>query len=240
MIRALYLDLMMIMPRMRIMLGIMVILCLWLTFQMHAFPATFAAAIFMSYPMIAMSLRSYDELKGWDTYRMTLPVSRRDVVVGRYLLMAALAVEGVLVACIVTGGILLTDAIHAVLRPGSSSLLPREMTADGMIQTTAVITFVCLLVFTMMTGIATPLFYRFGMTKVTMMLPYIFIVGMLALFALVGDRGRAVLEAVPDMFAWLATTPGALIASGALLAATIGVMVVSAAVSLRVYKRAEL
>lgn len=207
MIRAFLLDWMMIRSRAGLMAGMMTLICLWLTFQMRAFPGTYAAAIFMAYPMIAMSLGSYDEARGWSAVRLTLPVSRRDVVAGRYLLMGALALEGVAVAGAVTA------AVAACLT---------------------------LLVTSVMTGIVTPLNFRFGATKVTMILPYVLLLGVLGGFALLGDAGAGILAALPGLFDWLATASGALTACGVLLVATAAVMAVSAACSMAVYDRRQM
>lgn len=238
MIRAFLLDWMMIRSRAGLMAGMMTLICLWLTFQMRAFPGTYAAAIFMAYPMIAMSLGSYDEARGWSAVRLTLPVSRRDVVAGRYLLMGALALEGVAVAGAVTAAVLAADAVwRAAAR---DSFLPPELTAVGMPQATAVAACLTLLVTSVMTGIVTPLNFRFGATKVTMILPYVLLLGVLGGFALLGDAGADILAALPGLFDWLATASGALTACGVLLVATAAVMAVSAACSMAVYDRRQM
>lgn len=240
MIRAFRLDWMMIRPRIITMAGLMVVICLWLAFQMRAFPGMYAAAVFMSYPMIAMSLGAYDESKGWSSLRLTMPVSRRDVVAGRYLMMASLALGGVAVASAVAALLLGADAVHTALLPDADPLLLPEMTADGMPQATLVATCLTLLVTTLMVAVVTPLNFRFGSSKVTMMLPYALLLVVLAAFALVGDVGDDILAAMPDLFAWLATIPGAVTASAVLLAAAAAVAGVSLVCSMVLYDHREM
>ena len=98
MIRAWHLDLMMIRQRMLLNLPISLVLCLWLGLQTQSPATVVAAALFMTYPMVGMQLGQYDELKGWKSYRMTLPLSRSDIVAGRYLTLLTLVIVGLLTA----------------------------------------------------------------------------------------------------------------------------------------------
>ena len=103
MIRAWHLDLMMIRQRMLLNLPISLVLCLWLGLQTQSPATVVAAALFMTYPMVGMQLGQYDELKGWKSYRMTLPLSRSDIVAGRYLTLLTLVIVGLLTAAVAVG-----------------------------------------------------------------------------------------------------------------------------------------
>lgn len=240
MTRAFRLDWLMLRPRIAPMTWLMVVICLWLTFQMRTFPGMYAAAIFMAYPMTAMSLGSYDDSKGWNAVRLTMPVSRRDVVAGRYLTMAVLAAGSILIALGVTALLLGAEAAYTAFLPDATPFLPNELTMAGMPQATLVVTCLTLLVTTVMVAVVTPLNFRFGMTRVTTILPYVFILATLAGIALVGEASGNIMDSAPGLFDWLATTTGAVIASAILLALATVIMAVSAICSTIVYDHREM
>lgn len=58
------------------------------------------------FAMMAITSFSYDELAKWDVYALSLPVSRKDVVFGKYLLAVLLTTIGTLLA--VLAGLLIS------------------------------------------------------------------------------------------------------------------------------------
>ena len=73
-------------------LGIIVSLCIGFGMQTPlAMPATLTCMFFM---MASMGLAAYDELNHWALFRLTLPLSRRDVVCGRYAAIVTLGSDG--------------------------------------------------------------------------------------------------------------------------------------------------
>lgn len=66
--------------------------------------ASFFSTIFMMLvAILTISLYSYDDLAKWDTYVLTMPVSRDEVVCGKYLMMLLLTLIGVLYSSVFTG-----------------------------------------------------------------------------------------------------------------------------------------
>ena len=95
-----------------------------------------------------------DEREGWESVKLSLPVSRRDVVVGRYLVMLLIIVV-LLAAGAIVGAII--AAIATQVKFGSVTLMPVSEIALG-----AVIALSCSLVYL---AIETPLFFKMGFTK---------------------------------------------------------------------------
>ncbi len=61
--------------------------------------ASFFSSIFtMLIAMLTLSAYSYDEMAKWDVYALTLPVSREDVVRGKYAIMLSLTFLGSIVS----------------------------------------------------------------------------------------------------------------------------------------------
>jgi len=63
--------------------------------------------------ILTLSLYSYDEMVKWDTYALTLPISKEDIVQGRYLMMLLLTLIGLIV------GYSFTVLFHATTGIGS-------------------------------------------------------------------------------------------------------------------------
>ena len=157
MIRAWHLDLMMIRQRMLLNLPISLVLCLWLGLQTQSLATVVAAALFMTYPMVGMQLGQYDELKGWKSYRMTLPLSRRDIVAGRYLTLLTLVIASLLTPAVAVG---LNIGIAAVAPGlgGPAGMMAAMCSADA-VHAALLVGLAFLLVCTVMVCAMTILFY---------------------------------------------------------------------------------
>ena len=238
MIRAWHLDLMMIRQRMLLNLPISLVLCLWLGLQTQSPATVVAAALFMTYPMVGMQLGQYDELKGWKSYRMTLPLSRRDIVAGRYLTLLTLVIASLLTAAVAVG---LNIGIAAVAPGlgGPAGMMAAMFSADA-VHAALLVGLAFLLVCTVMVCAMTILFYRFGATTATTMLPMlgVFAVLMVALF--VGSLDESVVAAWSDGLLWLLSPERLALCCGICAALTVAIMAASAAICLRIYTRTEL
>ena len=201
MIRAWHLDLMMIRQRMLLNLPISLVLCLWLGLQTQSLATVVAAALFMTYPMVGMQLGQYEELKGGKSYRMTLPLSRRDIIAVRYLTLLTLVIASLLTAAVAVG---LNIGIAAVAPGlgGPAGMMAAMCSADA-VHAALLVGLAFLLVCTVMVCAMTILFYRFGATTATTMLPMlgVFAVLMVALF--VGSLDESVVAAWSDGLLWL-------------------------------------
>lgn len=57
---------------------------------------SFGGVVALLFAMLAVTALAYDERAGWDKYALTMPVSRRDLVVSKYLLGLLLSFVGFL------------------------------------------------------------------------------------------------------------------------------------------------
>lgn len=185
---------------------------------------------------LSNSASHYDEQNDWAAFRLTMPVSRRDVVLGRYLFVAvgALTVSLLVavVACLLSwmgGASLLPEVVANVVR----------LDAD-MIQAGVFTLAFCSAMGFVIASVSMPVFFKFGQTKATQWLPFIMMFLGIAPFMVVGFMGEEAISAMQQALSF-AETPGGL-ASFAVGAMVFGVVcyAVSALVSLRVYKARDL
>jgi len=54
--------------------------------------------IVLVFAMMVITTMSYDDLARWDTYALTMPISRKEVVLSKYLLLLMLDLTGVVLA----------------------------------------------------------------------------------------------------------------------------------------------
>lgn len=109
---------------------------------------------------VVMNLCAYDDINDWQRFRLTLPISRRQVVLGRYASVLVLTLGAVVVGIIV--GLVLQFVLGDVLHMGEFAQPFGE--AAFMIATSAVLgSCVCMLV----AAVSLPFIMRFGVTKAT-------------------------------------------------------------------------
>jgi ABC-type transport system involved in multi-copper enzyme maturation permease subunit len=74
--------------------------------------SSFFSSIFtMLVAILTLSAYSYDEMAKWDIYALTMPISRDDIVRGKYSVMLLLSLLGLAICTLFTIG------INAILRP---------------------------------------------------------------------------------------------------------------------------
>ena len=182
------------------------------------------------------SSSNYDERNDWAAFRLTMPVSRRDVVLGRYLfvLTGALIVSGLVAAAAVALSML-----------GEASLLPEAVAnvvridKDAM-QAGAMTLAYCGAMGFVIASVAMPVFFKFGQTKATQWLPIIMMFLGVAPVMAGGFMGEEAIVPMQQALSFAETPEG-------LTSFTVGALIfgavcyaVSALVSLRVYKAREL
>lgn len=110
------------------LLGICLVIALFMGYVMGAVGT--AAAIAAMIPFTGLfSLAAYDEQNNWERFRLTLPLTRRQVVFGRYASIALLTVGSLALALVLGLGI----AALAGLLPAEwlpESLSPSENTPE--------------------------------------------------------------------------------------------------------------
>ncbi|BAQ31637.1 ABC-2 transporter permease [Bifidobacterium scardovii] len=240
MIRAFRFDLAAIAGNAAVNLTVTVALCVFVGLKMQSVPMVFAAAIFMAFPMVTLSLGMYDELGTWSVYRLSLPVSRRDLVFGRYLTAVAMIGEGFVIAVASTALMAAVSGVWSVASPRSAPLMPASMLAAPALGIALVTASLSILVSVLLFGVITPMYYRLGMTKLTRVIPGIGVLGSIALVALFGGASDRLAAALPAFVDWLQRPASMALVSGGMLAAAVAVMAVSLAVSVRVYETREI
>lgn len=182
------------------------------------------------------SSSNYDERNDWAAFRLTMPVSRRDVVLGRYLfvLTGALIVSGLVAAAAVALSMLgeaslLPEAVANVVRIDKDALQAGAMTLAY-----------CGAMGFVIASVAMPVFFKFGQTKATQWLPIIMMFLGIAPFLIVGIMGDGALAALDRILSFTETPDGLTAYAVGALVFGLACYVVSALISLRVYKARDL
>lgn len=185
---------------------------------------------------LSNSASHYDEQNDWAAFRLTMPVSRRDVVLGRYLF----ALAGTL-----TVSLLVAVAACLLSWMGGASLLPEvvasvvRLDAD-MVQAGVFTLAFCSAMGFVIASVSMPVFFKFGQTKATQWLPFIMMFLGVAPVMAGGFMGEEAIVPMQQALSFAETPEG-------LTSFTVGALIfgavcyaVSALVSLRVYKAREL
>lgn len=185
---------------------------------------------------LSNSASHYDEQNDWAAFRLTMPVSRRDVVLGRYLFVLA----GTLIA-----SLFVSVAACLLSWMGGASLLPEvvasvvRLDAD-MVQAGVFTLAFCSAMGFVIASVSMPVFFKFGQTKATQWLPFIMMFLGVAPVMAGGFMGEEAIVPMQQALSFAETREG--LASFTVGALIFGVVcyIVSALVSLRVYKAREL
>ncbi|MDO4501712.1 MAG: ABC-2 transporter permease [Coriobacteriia bacterium] len=152
----------------------------------------------------AFSAMALDEQNHWDAFRATLPLTRRDIMAGRVLFVAAVTagalVVGVIASAVACAAFPLIDATWGQLMPVSAERFifdgPSLVLSCG---------FALILVATLML-VTLPLAAKFGMTKAIRFIPLaVFAFGFVIATALGSMVALGSLSA--DLDAWFAASP---------------------------------
>ena len=199
-----------------------------------------AASVFvmMACMLSCTAMCAYDDMDNWGAFRLSMPLSRRDVVLGRYAMVVAFALGAAFfgVALIVASWTL-----------GKMGVLPESVAAyvaldaDGLPSSLfAVLTVLLIGLFD--AGISLPGFFKFGTTKASQYMPYIILVVFVLFAAVLGQvlDGGIIMEQISRVLTWLEDPANlALIAAG-MLAVCAVIIAISAAVSLHLYEKRDL
>ncbi len=131
-------------------------------------PATFFEGfIILMSMMLTISSFSYDDLAKWDRYALTLPVSRKEIVAGKYLLSIVLCVAATVISFLIS-------AIILTVKPVEGFGLTEQLFATAAIVSIAFF----------FTGILLPLTFKFGVEKSRILMFVIFAAPSAAVIAL--------------------------------------------------------
>ena len=181
----------------------------------------------MSSIVVMNSLAGYDIQNGWERYRATLPLSRKDIICARYL---SIIVFSAVMAC--AAALLSIVSIPLFNSAGIPS------TGQTVFETT-IASAASMLISLMMVFLAQPLFFRFGHMEALRL--------SVGLFALMGCGTMAMLSSSNPISNWLMSIAGAnpdpavlggLCAGIAVLA--LALCAISCTVSTKVYRARDL
>lgn len=193
----------------------------------------------MCFMMGAMGSSVYDDQNGWGSYRLTLPVSKRDVVLSRYAAIVTLGLIGSAAGFVASLAVM--GLASAMELPGGLSefLAFSGERVVGMAFATAV----CVLIGSAVASVVTPVYFKLGQAKATQLLPTV-TVGLFAVTPMLlwnsGILEGGAFGLVTDFLTFVETPAGLAASTAALLAASLLMLAASAVVSLGLYGRREL
>lgn len=199
--------------------------------------ATFAAFIPF---LVASNAFAYDELDGWEGFRLTLPVTRDQVVRGRYLGVLVASVAAFVLA-VALGAVLGAIGTAVGIDLGQAFLGEGGITdGEGMAVAAAACAAAVLAVLLLM-ALAMPLFFKFGATKATRVAPAAIVLVFVLVMWLLQNTGT--LDAAGP---WLSARYAEAAAAGlvpwlaaGIVACVLAVYAVSSQVACAVYRRRE-
>lgn len=176
---------------------------------------------------LAFTAIAFDERNGWEEFRLALPLSRKDVIRGRYASFAIITLASLVLSLIVMG---IVAVVAAALAPviGVSNLITDISWQIILADAIAGLGFV-----TIMLAVILPLIARFGMTKAVRVIPVVIICGVLGFFM----GGENLLsEIIGPLIEWLITPAGTgIMALISLIVLTV-VYVASCVISTKLYE----
>lgn len=179
--------------------------------------------------MYLFSISAYDEQGGWEQFRLTLPLTRRQVAYGRYASM--LALTGCAMVLALAAGLLI-GAVAGALPAGMvpEGLLLGVTTPEMLVVAVVAVGLIILL----SAAVTLPLIMRFGMTKGTRLVPVVMLLALSAVAGLLGTGVDAIgLDAV--------LTSGNIMAVMAVAAVvTLALYGASALLAAQLYERREI
>lgn len=161
--------------------------------------------------MLVVTTMSYDDLAKWDNFALTLPLSRRDIVLGKYGTMLALNLFGAAFSIAI--------GLPILYFSNSMGILELLLTAGA-----------SLLVGFLYSSICIPLLYKFGTEKARLMMIVLIMVPTFGVVSLI--------RWFPNLFSWVSLfTP----LTFALAAIALTALVVAGSIwlSIRIYSKKE-
>lgn len=185
---------------------------------------------------LSNSASNYDERNDWAAFRLAMPVSRKEVVLGRYLFVLA----GALSVSLLVGAAALVLSML-----GQASMLPAvvarmvRLDADALQVGLFTLAFCSAMGF-VIASVSMPVFFKFGQTKATQWLPFIMMFLGVAPLMVVGFMGEEAMMAVQQALAFAERPEG--LAAFAAGACAFGLVcyAVSCVISLRIYSARDL
>lgn len=220
------------------LLGICIVVGLVMCYAMETTVGGIAAVAAMAPLIYLFTMAGLDEQNNWERFRLTLPMSRRQVVLGRYLSLFVVSVATTAIAFL--AGVLIAAAAEALAdgQPDNRFTLlsfafnPPEALLASVVASALVIL--------LSSSIALPLIARFGMTRAARFVPLAFVILIAAAIGFFGDNVAAFdilanLDAAIDAGDWSILGTGI----AAISAAALIIYIVSALIAVKLYEQRE-
>lgn len=181
---------------------------------------------------LVFSLIALDERGSWEQFRLVLPLSRADIMCGRYASLALVALGCLVFGFIVFGVI----AAAAAALPGVAVLsdLLVNFSWQALVFAAAISLGFIVIIFSFIL----PLIARFGMTKAVRLVPIVIVFGVVIVFNVGPTYGAP--QLLSDLAAWILSPEGTLGAIGIIVLVTAILYAASCALSVKLYERREL
>lgn len=185
---------------------------------------------------VSTSVSAYDEQNSWGMFRLVMPLSRRDVVFGRYAFNLLLAcVAGLVAAALVAGFLALGAAVEL-----PDFLADLAVWDAQQLEATLAASISCACIGLCLCSVTLPAYFKFGQTKATQYLPFIMLFLSVAPFLALGAIGGPLLDQVKDAIELTATTGGLGMVAFAALGISLAVYAASACIAVRLYAARDL
>ena len=226
------------------LLGVCVLVAIFISIGTGTPIAGVAAVCAMVPFMYIFSITVYDEMNGWERFRLTLPLSRRQVVFGRYAscLIVVLAAD---VLMMILAGVLWMALSSAPLAPNDAGFWVTTSSVPPTYDPMRMGGLVLIVSATMLlaTACTMPMLMRFGMTKATRLVPVIIMLLLMGGAILIGNFEESLVEMAPSLELIFGFSPeGAPLALGigaSVFAIIMVLYIVSALIAVKLYEGRE-
>ncbi len=145
-----------------------------------------ASALSVMLPFLFLfSLAATDEANDWQRFRLTLPITRHQVVFGRYGTLLIISVLSALLSLVISGIVMALAWGLSANFTFDEGLMPTSETIKDM----GLILLICLCISLISIAVSAPLIMRFGLNKATRLGPVIVVLGLSFGLVLFGDSG---------------------------------------------------
>lgn len=197
--------------------------------------AAAAAAVTGMVPfMLMFTLAATDEQNGWDRFRLALPLTRRQVVFGRYVSL------GLAIFATMAFVLLLSAVYLAVASAFPDGVLPEGLAPENNSLSISLFgVLIAAFVIVLALGITLPFVMRFGMTQATRIVPIVVVIALAFGVSFASPYFAQASGAIESLAHWLDTGLGYVVASIALAAVATILFVISASVTAKLYEKRE-
>lgn len=186
---------------------------------------------------LIFTLIAYDERNGWERFRLTLPLSRTQVLGGRYASALVVSLLGALTGLLVSVACIIVLPALPESVPVNQELMAQIGTIEwqGLILTFAAPIVLSLLLL----AVTLPIAAKFGMTKAVRYIPLVFFFVFMGVMLAVQQLGATPPAFIMDFLVWVQQPEGTLIAAAAVLALTLALYAASFFVANKLYAAHE-